>query len=827
MRLWIVIMACVLLAAAWGQPGIEPLPIAQETDTARLLVIAAKSKPADRVQAIARLGRLHFSAAVPNLIPMLAEPDAGIRTAAATTLGQLCEWRPEKTDDRAVAPLILLLKDDAAPVRAAAVKALGEIRALAGADDLAVVMEKDKDAAVRRVAAMALAEMDDARAIAPLREMVKTADTRAQQEVAWALMGKRDPQALDLQLAMLATGDSQVRRVILEGLSFSRFPGIVPAVCAVMTDPSPEVRRLAVECLRMQGDVQAVPALLAALDDADPEVARLAGKAFTWHGNYGMQLNAIDGLLAALKSPKTSARAAALEGLYGSDDPRISPAVIPLMSDKNAGVRAAAARTLGGLGDPRALDPLIALLQSPDAKQRISATEALGALRRKEAVAPLLPLLKDADTEVRRVTAEALGNIRDPAAVDALLAALTEKNNYVRSRIVSTLGACRDKKATPALLALLQTEQDKWVQTSVVYAFRHIRDPRCIDPILAFYERSKGEVRAACLPVLASYPGTQVKDMLLKEMASTDAMTQETAIRTASTNHIYDERMVPLLLNVVKNAETQRFGVDSAVTLLINMKKKQAIEPFITLLKSKRVPYRRMAVIGLRMLADEKVIPALLPLANDPEPYVAMEARAALLHFGHQESLQVLLEATASKDEMTRGFAMKALSDSGNPRAVTFIQSQFLNPQSPNRLQAAYLMQYSMTPNFLETVLAMANGTDQTERKLATVALAGNLDLRARAIQQRILREGQNALPEKAGALWLLQERAAVSLAKQGNPEGIAWLIDAVGNPDGAYGNSQENAARILAEITGQDLRLDAEGWKAWWEEKQKAGDKP
>jgi len=821
MRLWIVLLACVLLAAAWGQPGLEPLPIVQETDTARLLIIATKGKPADRQLAITRLGRLYFRAAIPDLIPMLTDPNAGIRAATATTLGQLCEWQPEKIDDRAVATLAQLLKDDTAPVRAAAVKTLGEIRAPAAADDLAVIMEKDPDATVRRAAIIALTKLDDARAYEPLREIIKTADKQALQEIAWVLSEKNTPQALDIQLAMLATGDSAVRGILLEHFSFSRYPGIVPAVCAVMTDPSPGVRRKAVDCLREQGDVQAVPALLTAINDADPEVARLAGIAFSWHGNFLLQDKALPDLLAALKSPKASARAAALEGLYGSKDPRISAAVISLMSDKDAVVRAAAARTLGGLEDPRALDPLIALLKSPDTKQRTSAAEALGALKHKEAVAPLLPLLKDPDFLVRHAVAQALMKIHDPSAVDALLGALADRDQMVRTYTIQALGACRDVKATPILLALLQTEKSDMVLSSVVYAFRNIRDPRCVDPILAFYQKSKGEAHAACLPVMATYPGTQVKDMLLKDMASTDILVRQTAIQTAFTNHIFDGRMIPILLNVLKNADAQQHGVDMAMYLLISMKEKQAVQPFITLLKSKSSGLRRTAILGLRALADEKIIPALLPLANDPQPYVAMEARSVLLHFGHQESLPALLEAVAAKDEMTRGMAMKALADSGHPRARAFIQSQFLDPQSPNRLQAAYLLQNSMEPNSLETVLAMANGTDQTERKLATVALAGNLDPRALAMQQRILREGKDAIPEQAPAPWLMQQ-AAVSLAKQDDPEGISWLIDAVGNPDGPYGNSQDYAASILAEVTGQDFRLDVEGWKAWWKEKQK-----
>jgi len=294
-------------------------------------------------------------------------------------------------------------------------------------------------------------------------------------------------------------------------------------------------------------------------------------------------------------------------------------------------------------------------------------------------------------------------------------------------------------------------------------------------------------------------------------------MTREYAIHTALTNHITDERMTPLLLNELKNVDDQSEATSWATLLLVSMHEKTVIEPLIALLISKSPAQRSIALYGLRALADEKVIPALLPLVNDPDPNIAMEANSVLLHFGYQESLQVMIAATVSKNEMTRSFAMKALSDSGNPQAVAFIQSQFLDPQSPNRLQAAYQLVYSMTPNFLETALAMADGKDQTERKLATLALAGNRDPRTVDIQRRILREGKDTLPEKVSVPWLAQQ-AAVALAKQGEPEGISWLIDAVENNEGPYANSQDYAASILAEVTGQDFRLDGEKWRAWWE---------
>jgi HEAT repeat protein len=282
--------------------------------------------------------------------------------------------------------------------------------------------------------------------------------------------------------------------------------------------------------------------------------------------------------------------------------------------------------------------------------------------------------------------------------------------------------------------------------------------------------------------------------------------------------------MVPLLLQSLEKAEREG-RANMAIWLLIGMKEQRAIAPLTALLQSKNRWLRSEAISGLGILGDKAIIPALEPLTHDPDPDIVLKAHGALLRLGRLESLEPLVTAAGDQNGMTSDAAMQMLAVSEHPHALVVLAGMLLDPQSPNRPQAAYWLMGRIAPAFLEALLAMANGTDPVERKLAALALAGNADPRTLAIQQRILRDGKTALPDNLAEYILpgLLQRVAIALAKQGDSDGMAYLVSVVGRYEQSYPSSQRTAARVLAEITGQDFGLDAAKWEAWWKEHRTA----
>jgi HEAT repeat protein len=152
--------------------------------------LKSRGNPQDAYSAVLELGRLGTDPAIELLISTLARHD-GVARSAARELGRL-------GDPRAVKPLAALLP--VAEVNQSAAEALTKLGAKSV--DALVNVLKSEDAAARRLATTALAEIGDKRAVEPLIEVmqndneysVRTAAARALGELkderaVWVLVG--------------------------------------------------------------------------------------------------------------------------------------------------------------------------------------------------------------------------------------------------------------------------------------------------------------------------------------------------------------------------------------------------------------------------------------------------------------------------------------------------------------------------------------------------------------------------------------------------------------------------------------------------------------
>ena len=163
-----------------------------------------------------------------------AAPEAGTRAAAADAVAA---WK----DNAPLEPVLALVRDADATVRAAAVRALG----LAGSYALPVVSPalqqalEDTDAEVRRMAANALAWCRDTSSCGALRKRLS------------------DPAGT-------------VRAAALRALARLDSRGEVLAVLPLLGDRDIAVRVEAIRLLRLRGTRECIPALAALKDDPSP-----------------------------------------------------------------------------------------------------------------------------------------------------------------------------------------------------------------------------------------------------------------------------------------------------------------------------------------------------------------------------------------------------------------------------------------------------------------------------------------------------------------------------------------------------------------------------
>ncbi len=385
--------------------------------------------------------------AVPQIVQALQDADAGVRQAAAVTLGQIGLGAID-----AVPQLTSALSDTDPRVRAAAAFALSAFGpyAMEAVPALRAALS-DELPTVRTRAAFALGQIGPAarRAGEELARLVSDPDVSVRRNSASALGG--------------IGADTAVAR---------------PALRNALGDPDGGVRRCAVTALGLIDAVGSAADLHRSLNDSDADVRRCAAAVL---GNG----RAIDSPASgAASAPRCSAAVVTTGGLTPPRSPS-SPAAnvlklfcpeqtvaaepvthnehildatdfIAQLEDADSDVRWRASQELSRLG-ASAVPEMIASLSHRNPDVRRSLIHALGRVgaEARSAVAPLLIALHDVNADVRSAAADCLGHfgVVSRPMVQELMQSLTDSNSEVRRYAATTLGRFgqHGREATTAL----------------------------------------------------------------------------------------------------------------------------------------------------------------------------------------------------------------------------------------------------------------------------------------------------------------------------------------------------------------------------------------
>ena len=348
--------------------------------------------PAVRMEALLELAKFDDEIVWQALIYLaLQDEDDRIRDEAVEALQ--IEWNVDLW-------IQILLEYWEAPIRVIAAEALGELGDLKAVPPLAQALTEDEDAFVRKAAAEALAKLGDMEAVPFLAK------------------------------ALLSDPDPGVRLAVVNALrTLGGSEAIGDLVRALFSDLDANVRLDIVKALVELAGQEAVPAFAQALlDDADPDV-RIAA------------LNALYDLVGE------EAMATYLEALRSDEDAGVRMEIISVLgdlrsiesvealidilrSDPDSNVRKEAALTLAVIKDNRALEPLFeARSFDTSFDVRESADVALKLWTRPD----LEPILRgEYDVPTRVVSAWILGEHRDSLAIPALTYALSDPEREVQ-----------------------------------------------------------------------------------------------------------------------------------------------------------------------------------------------------------------------------------------------------------------------------------------------------------------------------------------------------------------------------------------------------------
>lgn len=314
-----------------------------------------------------------------------------------------------EASDAELQALLPRLTSDDATVRRLALIALAELEDEAHAVWLAWSL-KDPDAAVRADVAARLAYWEQAIVLEALAEALRDSDATVRSAAAYSLAeikqadsGRRLLPALHKALQHAQQhAEGFVLASLLHAVKELRLPETREIALHATGSPDASVRLAAIGVLGWLKDTEALPVLTRlAVEDADPEVRRAAVGALGL--GQGQEAVVRPALLAALADPVWRVREEAASTLGKLRLPDTTPALIAALEDACWQVRQLAARALGRLRDGQAVSALVTHALAHDiANLRKEACVALGEIRAISALPALEGAAQDPDPEVRK-----------------------------------------------------------------------------------------------------------------------------------------------------------------------------------------------------------------------------------------------------------------------------------------------------------------------------------------------------------------------------------------------------------------------------------------
>jgi HEAT repeat protein len=398
-----------------------------------------------------------------SLIYDLKNPDAGRRTDAARHLGA-AKFLP------AIPALLPLTEDSDAGVRRQVeltLEEMNDIQVLPGLVQLSADSEND----IRDRAVHALVNLHLPRPSGPLVKFgsllsswsAENADTIVEPDV------PVDASVVTALRARLSDSEDDIRRTAGQGLGILRGSAGIPELLqAISQDRDPEVRFQSVRALRKIGDASVGDRLLPGLN---LNVDKVRNEIIITLGALRYR-DAVPDLTRVFEESKPSdrARPLALSALADIAAPATRPVFLGNKADKDVTIRTFANEGISRLSDASLLT-MMSSDRLTEKNARVQTAQAFGLLRlgRKEYLDELVRALEKPQTKdlAREYLAET-----QPADRPALFAA-RPKSAVGRAELADVLGLMGDKAALPALQEL-ERDNDATVAKNAERAVRRI-----------------------------------------------------------------------------------------------------------------------------------------------------------------------------------------------------------------------------------------------------------------------------------------------------------------------------------------------------------------
>jgi HEAT repeat protein len=299
---------------------------------------------------------------------------------------------------------------------------------------------------------------------------------------------------------------------------------------------------------------------------------------------------------------------------------------------------------LGAEAAPALIEALLS--RNPD--QRAMA-ESMLIQSGKVATPALTAGLQADDSALRSKCARILAETRDPQACPALIQALQDRYFSVRQVVALALGEIREAKTLPALMRTLDDPEPE-VRSSALLAIGKFCEPSAFDRMAdLLLDDPDLEVRQAAAKALGDSKHPQALEFLL------------VALRDSYWWYEREGAVATLLEAIVNIGQP-------------------AVEPLLEALRNPEGTVRRYAAFLLGRIGDRRAIEALGMALYDMHHEVGHAAAESLAGFG-EAGLRPLAEALEHPEAWLRLHAISGLTRSGDNRVVPLLVNMLDDPE--------------------------------------------------------------------------------------------------------------------------------------------------
>ena len=678
-----------------GPPAVEPLLAALKT---------AGSTP--RSDILSMLGKMKDSRAVPALkalagdanpqvqrqailaLVTLGKPgmealDGLMRHGNTTVCAQVATLLQFTDEPRAVDLLLLAIKDPRAPVRRAAALSLKWVPDLRRIDGLYAALH-DRDTDIRRIALRGLeGEMGD-RMLNEMNAMRNDPDP-AMRRLALARLAEFNDPRVTAILRQLAQQPDCPLSVLVRLAAMGDPPAIPPLIRALRPPTAAEAAETApglttpAKALAFMGEPARAP-LLAAAHDADPAIRAGAVHALGMTGDP----RALASPRNALRDPDPRVRRATAVGLEMSADVRGVPALIAALRDNDTTVRQAGIRALGATRDPKIIDPLLRLLRDPAPLVRAEAVRALAAFRDQRVIDAMQDLLLDFEPNVRTALAEGGAWADDPIGMGILAKLLPDGNKKVRDAASYTLRKLPDPRAASVVIPLVNAP-DASTRRAAVSALEGRTDAGTIDALVSALFDEESEVHKLASQHLETLLTAEALPEALRAARQQNADARFWAVRCLGAA---GSAALEPLRGFAEDLDSQvRVAVAHSLGL---MRDGRAVPLLLGLLDDPEIDVRIEAIGSLGNLKDARGAAKLIPFLESGDVHEVYAAAWSLAQIKDSRAIGPL--AACMENQSYRYSAMKALGQYEDREAIVELE-QLLKTTRLRRIEKLELLE--------------------------------------------------------------------------------------------------------------------------------------